>query len=173
MTAEADQDGVGPDPVEVLVEDRRWEDAGIVALANRAAVAVFRHFGRDRLDFEVSLLACDDARIRELNRQFRGMDQPTNVLSWPSGEDEGARPAGERLFLGDMALAFETCTREAERIGLTLEAHVLHLTVHGVLHLLGYDHGSQGEAEEMETLEAKILETLGVKNPYCALDASE
>jgi probable rRNA maturation factor len=110
---------------------------------------------------EVSFLFCDDARIRELNRQFRGKDQPTNVLSFP-----GPEPLESTQFLGDIAMAYETIAREAEEQGKTLEHHSRHMIVHGFLHLLGYDHEDLSEAEEMETKEIRILQSLGVENPY-------
>jgi probable rRNA maturation factor len=110
---------------------------------------------------EISLLFCDDARIRELNRQFRGQDKPTNVLSFP-----GPEPLESAQFLGDIAMAFETVAREAQEQGKTLEQHSRHMIVHGVLHLLGYDHEESDEAEAMEALEIDILNKLGVENPY-------
>lgn len=110
---------------------------------------------------EVSLLFCDDARIRELNRQFRAKDKPTNVLSFP-----GPEPLEEARFLGDIALAFETIDREAQEQGKTLEGHCRHMIVHGFLHLLGYDHEDADEAEEMEASEIRALHALGVENPY-------
>lgn len=108
----------------------------------------------------VSLLLGDDAAIAGLNVQFRGKDGPTNVLSFPPG------PEGEAGFLGDIALAAETVAREAETQGKTFEAHAAHLAVHGFLHLLGYDHEAEQDAERMETREREILMILGVADPY-------
>lgn len=110
---------------------------------------------------EVSLLFADDSRIRELNRQFRGQDKPTNVLSFP-----GPEPLETAHFLGDIALAFQTVAREAQEQGKTLEQHSRHMIVHGFLHLLGYDHIDEDDAETMEALEIRILNRLGVPNPY-------
>jgi len=117
-------------------------------------------------------LAQDDARISALNEGFRGKAQATNVLSWPSQERgalvEGARPelpVGD-AELGDLALAYETCTREAKSGGIALEAHVTHLIVHGTLHLLGYDHVRDGDGDLMEATEIAILSKLGIANPY-------
>ena len=110
---------------------------------------------------EVSLLFCDDSRIQGLNRNFRGQDKPTNVLSFPSPDSlETAR------FIGDIAVAYETVAREAHEQGNTLEQHCRHMIVHGFLHLLGYDHEDEAEAEAMETMEIHILRRLGVDNPY-------
>ena len=110
---------------------------------------------------EVSLLFCDDARIRKLNLQFRGQDKPTNVLSFP-----GPEPLETGRFLGDIAVAFETVAREAKEQHKTLEQHCRHMVVHGFLHLLGYDHEAEEEAEAMEAMEIQVLKRLGVANPY-------
>lgn len=152
------------DLVEAVVEDPRWEALGIEALAERAARAAVEASGLDAEACEIGLLAADDARIAALNAAFRGKSAPTNVLSWPSGE--GPAPPGEARFLGDLALAYETCLAEAEAAGIASADHVTHLVVHGTLHLLGRDHGTDAEAEAMEAMETKILATLGVANPY-------
>jgi probable rRNA maturation factor len=104
---------------------------------------------------EISVVLADDAFVRELNRTYRGKDKPTNVLSFPSDE-----------HLGDIVLAFETVASEAAQQGKSFKAHAQHLLVHGTLHLLGYDHEQEAQAEEMEGLEVKILKKLGVANPY-------
>lgn len=157
-------------PVELVVEEARWAELGLDALAGRAARAALEASGRDPDRHEISLLACDDARIAALNAAFRDRGTPTNVLSWPAfpadALPEAPAPGTEPLFLGDLALAYETCAGEAAAAGRPLPAHVLHLVVHGVLHLLGHDHGSEAEAAEMEAFEAKILASLGVPNPY-------
>ncbi len=155
--------------VELLIEDTRWEAAGLEALAARACEAVLARFGIDPERAEISLLGCDDARIAALNAQFRGRDAPTNVLSWPAREgfsptewqaQEGA------VELGDIAIAHDVCAREARAQGKTFDDHVTHLLVHGVLHLLGFDHMEEAQAAEMEALEAEILGKLGISNPY-------
>jgi len=107
----------------------------------------------------IAILLTSDQAIREINARFRGRDTPTNVLSFPA--PESARP-----HLGDIALAHGVCAREAEAQHKPLAQHVMHLTVHGVLHLLGYDHESDAEAEVMEGLERTILARLGVPDPY-------
>lgn len=162
--------------VETVVEDSRWEALGLAALAERAAGAALRHLGLAPEGFEIALLGTSDARIAALNADFRGRERPTNVLSWPAAEPapraEGARPAppppggGEPEPLGDIALAYETCAAEAGAAGTPLPDHVTHLVVHGVLHLLGYDHERDGDATLMEGLEAEILATLGIGDPY-------
>ncbi len=153
-----------PDLVEAVVEDPRWEALGIAALADRAARATVEAAGLDPGTCEIGLLAADDARIAALNAEFRGKPVPTNVLSWPSGE--GPEAPGEARFMGDLALAYETCLREAQEGRIAPADHVTHLVVHGTLHLLGHDHETDAEAEAMEELETKILATLGVANPY-------
>jgi probable rRNA maturation factor len=153
--------------VDAIVEDERWQDVGVDALAERAARSTLRFLGAEPADHEISLLAADDARLMELNSAFRGRDRPTNVLSWPSGEPVSRGSAGkEPVFLGDLALAYETCRNEASAADRPFGNHVTHLVVHGVLHLLGYDHEDKDEAEAMEDIEVKILASLGVENPY-------
>ena len=111
---------------------------------------------------EVSVVLTDDAEQRELNHQWRGFDKSTNVLSFPQIEPFGP-VAG---LLGDITLARETVEREAAEMGITFEANFTHLVVHGFLHLLGYDHIEEEDAEEMEGLETEILATLGIADPY-------
>lgn len=117
-----------------------------------------------------SLLFTSDEEVHALNREWRGRDKPTNVLSFPMLERaELAEAAGEGppVMLGDIALAHETCAREAAEKGVTLEAHAAHLLVHGLLHLAGHDHvDSDAEAEAMEALETAILAKLGIADPY-------
>lgn len=156
--------------VDVIIEDTRWAELGLEALAERAVAAVLAHLELNACD--VSLLACDDARISVLNGDFRDKQSPTNVLSWPS-EERGAAKAGTHPAppegdpeLGDIAMAFETCQREAAEQNKPFEHHILHLVVHGVLHLLGYDHVRDGDGDLMESLETAILAKLGVPDPY-------
>lgn len=111
---------------------------------------------------EVSVVLTDDAEQRELNRQWRGFDKSTNVLSFP--QIEPFAPVSG--LLGDITLARETVEKEADEMGISFEAHFTHLVVHGFLHLLGYDHIEEEDAEEMEGLETDILATLGIADPY-------
>ncbi|PZQ51572.1 MAG: rRNA maturation RNase YbeY [Rhodovulum sulfidophilum] len=155
--------------VDLVIEEPRWEAAGLGALAEVAARAALSAAGRDPARHEISLLGCDDARIAVLNADFRGKPKPTNILSWPAFEDEIPDPDPddpEPVFLGDLAIAFETCAREAEEAGVPLADHTRHLVVHGLLHLLGYDHEMEDEADAMESFETKILASLGVPDPY-------
>ncbi len=119
---------------------------------------------------EVSVRLTDDAEVHQLNRDFRGKDKPTNVLSFPQVQEdllEGlANSDNGEILLGDIVLARETCTREAEEKGIALADHATHLIVHGALHLVGYDHMDDASAHAMEALEVKALASLGLANPY-------
>lgn len=116
---------------------------------------------------ELSIVLADDATVQGLNRDWRGKDQPTNVLSFASLDDKDAPLVpGAPLLLGDVVLAFETCAAEARDQGKPLADHFGHLVVHGVLHLLGYDHLDDEEAAEMESLETTLLAALGIPDPY-------
>jgi probable rRNA maturation factor len=110
----------------------------------------------------VSLCLSDDARVRELNARWLGMDKPTNVLAFPAR----AGGLGEAPMLGDIALAYETIDREAKTSGIPLADHYRHLVAHGFLHLMGYDHQTEDEAGRMEAIEKRILARLGVADPY-------
>ncbi|MDR3375395.1 MAG: rRNA maturation RNase YbeY [Ancalomicrobiaceae bacterium] len=153
--------------VDIAIEAEAWgEEEALRPLVERT-LAVAIAVGRFDLPrhVEVSLLLTDDARIQVLNRIWRQKDKPTNVLSFPSGLEEEAgddRP----LLVGDIAIARETVVAEAAAEGNTLEAHLCHLLVHGFLHLLGYDHEIDAEAEGMEALETEILAELGIADPY-------
>lgn len=162
--------------IDVLIKDDRWLDIPFAEVAHQALNAGLTHFGIDERTCDIALLACDDARIADLNREFRGKAVATNVLSWPAqtlaAQTDGAVPAipkadimGE-LALGDIAIAFDTCLHEAEAAGKSLPDHVTHLIIHGLLHLLGYDHERDGDAMLMEQTEIAILSTLGIDDPY-------
>ncbi len=112
---------------------------------------------------EVSIVLCDDAFIAELNRKWRQLDKPTNVLSFPSGGAIASTPV-----LGDIVIAFETAAKEAAEAGKPLRDHVAHLLAHGFLHLIGYDHLADADAEAMEALERSVLARLGIADPYAA-----
>ena len=111
------------------------------------------------------MLFTDDAAISEINAEWRGKAKPTNVLSFPTPEDMPV-PEGEPRALGDIVLAHGVISREAAEQGKTLHDHTAHLIVHGTLHLLGFDHESDADAEEMEALETRILKGLGISDPY-------
>lgn len=152
--------------VSIEVEDESWSAlAGLEELAQSAVTAALAGADEDASACEVALLFTDDAAISEINAEWRGKDKPTNVLSFPAPEDMPL-PEGEPRPLGDIALAYGVIAREAREQGKTLRDHTVHLIVHGTLHLLGYDHETDEEAEEMEQLETSILKGLGISDPY-------
>lgn len=142
--------------IEVEVEDEAWTAAlpEAVAMVQRAAVLAL-----GKIEGDVVVLLTDDAAIQALNSRFRDRSQPTNVLSFPAAES--AAP-----HLGDLVLAYGVCTAEATAQGKTLSDHLTHLTVHGVLHLLGRDHVDEAEAGAMEAEERSLLASLGIADPY-------
>lgn len=163
--------------VDTVIEDDRWEVFGLSDLADRAIRASLAELALPADGFTLCLMGCDDARIRELNGDFRGKARATNVLSWPSDErasdDEGgvpkqpvSGPADDPEALGDIAISYDTCAAEASAAGKPMVDHVTHLIVHGLLHLLGYDHIRDGDAALMEATEARILAQLGLCDPY-------
>jgi probable rRNA maturation factor len=155
--------------VDILMESPQWEaQPGAEETVRRAIVQAAAIEGTAAPGAEVSVLLCDDALIAALNARWRRRDEPTNVLSFPAPPDTvPAAPA----HLGDIAIACETVVREAQEKDLPVTQHLAHLAVHGFLHLLGYDHGTDGEAERMEQLEREILASLGIPDPYAVRDA--
>lgn len=142
------------------------------ALCREAAVATLRHAGVEGRAVELAIVLADDGTVRELNRRYRGQDKPTNVLSFP-GEEEGLAACrggadAPPVMLGDIILASGTVIAEAASQGKPLANHLRHLVVHGVLHLLGFDHEADDEAERMEAIEKTVLDGLGVPDPYDA-----
>jgi probable rRNA maturation factor len=152
-----------------------WPDADWTALAEaacRAALAETPHAGLIDARFccEISIRLTDDNEVQTLNAQYRGKDKPTNVLSFPmvqadlleslSNSDDG------EVLLGDIVLADGVVAREAAERGITIPHHATHLIVHGLLHLVGYDHEQDAEAEAMEEMERRALASLGIANPY-------
>ena len=151
--------------VSSLVEAPAWEKwPGLEDLALRVmTTAVVATGVKLAPQAEVSLLLGDDARIREINRQWRNLDKPTNVLSFPAAPPSALARAP---MLGDIAIAFETVTREARDESKSFEDHFAHMALHGFLHLLGYDHETDEEADEMEAMEIRVLGELGISDPY-------
>lgn len=162
--------------VDVIVETPEWDAVDLAALAERACSAAIAGLGLAPAGFEIALLACDDARIAELNGAFRARSRATNVLSWPAEEIDlplgqspdlpAPDPDGPPHELGDIAIAYQTCAREAEEQGKPLADHVSHLLVHATLHLLGFDHINDPDAAHMEAIETRILATMGISDPY-------
>ena len=159
--------------VEFNIEDEAWPEAApwYRELALRAAEQALVAAGRPGRDAEISALLCDDARIAALNESFRGKPAATNVLSWPAHDlapaaPGAAPPAPPDEILGDIAFARETIEKEAKTQQISTEAHFAHLFVHGVLHLLGYDHETDADAEVMEEIERRALAAIGIADPY-------
>jgi probable rRNA maturation factor len=150
---------------DILVTADCWQaepEAG--ALVQRAIEAAAQQAAASAEGAEVAIVLTDDSGIRTLNRDWRGIDKPTNVLSFPAARS----PAGGSAprMLGDIAIAYEITRREAESENKPFAHHLSHLAVHGFLHLIGYDHENDADAERMENLEREILASLGVPDPY-------
>ena len=148
---------------------RSWEQ--LVRNAAEAAIAesAFPGLAASERPVELSVRLTGDEEVRSLNAKWRGKDKPTNVLSFPLLDDEDlqeANVAGPELLLGDIIVARGVCVSEAEEKGVSVEDHAAHLLVHGTLHLLGYDHHEDGEAEDMEAREVRALARLGIRDPY-------
>jgi probable rRNA maturation factor len=143
--------------IDVIIEDHGWEAA--LPDAESLAAACFEAASglEPGIGGEIALLLTNDKALRALNARFRDKDKPTNVLSFPSGEES---------FLGDIAIALETCRKEAAEKNIALRDHTAHLITHGMLHLIGYDHEQDDDAETMEKREAEILNILGIADPY-------
>lgn len=156
--------------IEILFEAEGWESLpDAEAIAQRAGLAALAAEAADP-GAAVAILLTDDAAMQALNAQFRGKDKPTNVLSFPAPPMPAGAGDAESLFLGDLALGYETCAAEALADGKSLGDHLAHLVVHGVLHLMGHDHETEAEAEEMEGRERAILASLGIADPYAGAE---
>ena len=141
----------------------KMEQAAACAFINAKKPASFK-----KHDFEINILLASDSAVKKLNKNWRGTNKPTNVLSFPqlSSPRTLARIKEKKIALGDIALSYETIRRECREQKKTLENHAIHLVVHGTLHLLGYDHMRRKDAENMEKLECDILDSLGYPDPY-------
>jgi probable rRNA maturation factor len=153
---------------EILVTAECWRtEAGAESVIRRAIAAAAEIAAADVGNAELAVMLTDDAGIRTLNSNWRGIDKPTNVLSFPALQPTG--PGGSDnapRMLGDIAIAYETTRREADDEHKPFDHHLSHLAVHGFLHLIGYDHENDADANAMESLEAKILAQLGIPDPY-------
>jgi probable rRNA maturation factor len=153
---------------EILVTAECWHtEAGAESVIQRAIAAAAEIAGTAARNAELAVMLTDDAGIRTLNNNWRGIDKPTNVLSFPALQPTG--PSGfddQPRMLGDIAIAYETTRREADDEQKPFDHHLSHLAVHGFLHLIGYDHENDADADAMESLETKILAQLGIPDPY-------
>jgi probable rRNA maturation factor len=154
-----------PVSLEIMIEASVWRRHADAEITVRRAIGAASQ--RSRTGGEVCVLLTDDSAICQLNRTWRGIDKPTNVLSFPASSAGGSPDAA---MLGDIVIAYETTEREALDEGKPFLHHLSHLAVHGFLHLIGYDHEQDGQAEEMEQRETEILAQLGVPNPYLVSD---
>ncbi len=163
----------------INIEDNRWADSvkDIDPLSKQAAAVAFdylqeqipAYLSQTNKPIIINLTLSNDETVHQLNKDYRGMDKPTNVLSFANLDDpdfEQDSTLFDEIELGDIIVAYETMKREAEEKNISLNAHYLHLLVHGLLHLLGYDHQTDEEADIMEGHEIKILEKLNISNPY-------
>lgn len=142
-----------------------WREHLASALEHKVCAIIDTLAEKLELDkFELSICWTDDPHVHRLNAQYRGQDKPTNILSFP--DQDGS-------YIGDLMLGFETIQKEAQSLDLSLQHHLTHLLVHGILHLLGYDHIEDKEAEEMEKLEIALLSSVGIENPYVNPDQGD
>lgn len=165
-----------PSPVinhDILIEDEAWHSAlpdyeSLVAMAlNKTVVHLTDILPESVQEVEISVTLTNDAAIHKLNRHYRSKDKPTNVLSFPQVDwNDDAQLEEPFLMLGDVVVALETIVREAGEQEKRLQDHFMHMLVHSILHLGGHDHEDEEEAEEMESIEIRILEDMGIKNPY-------
>lgn len=158
--------------VRLRIDDGRWKEylPEVRRLIEKAARIAWKRGNRGDFEIpvkqaEVSILLTDDDAVHSLNKEYRGVDKPTNVLSFAALDDED-EPVVDPMLLGDIVVAFETTKREAEEQGRSVSDHLFHLIVHGMLHLIGYDHIKESDAVEMETLEIAVLAESGIGNPY-------
>lgn len=151
-----------------------WQALGTRAVNAAVAETGFAVIAANPTQYEVSIKLADDDEVHRLNRDYRGKDKPTNILSFPmmSPDEIGACADGgaPELMLGDLILAHGVCAHEAGERGVNIAAHATHLIVHGTLHLLGYDHVEDDDAEIMEALEVRIMRGLGLHDPYGAIE---
>jgi probable rRNA maturation factor len=151
--------------LDCVIEDARWKAVSdVTEICDRVAAACLPAINHDAT-MAATVMLSNDRHLHELNARFRDQDKPTNVLSFPN-DDEEPDPDTGALYLGDIAISYETVLREADESGKTLANHLTHMIVHGVLHLAGYDHLDDAEAEEMEGMEVDILQGLGIADPY-------
>lgn len=179
--------------IEIEVEHEDCSKPLVAEWIKESLAAAFRELKICRDDLEICFLITNDEEVRNLNKTYRGIDKPTNILSFPSGmllsdligdaECECDACAGDEFeedelsflddlgedypnIIGSIAISYDTVLRESAEQEISLQDHMCHLVVHGILHLVGYDHETDKEAQEMESLEVKILNNLGIKNPY-------
>ena len=159
--------------VDLIMEDARWKTLNLLQVANAAFKETLSQLNLRSENFICCILACSSKKIKSLNAQFRGKNNSTNVLSFPVTPEiyevrsiSNLEPDVNLFELGDIAIAYEVCKKEAHISKIAFEHHVYHLITHSVLHLLGYDHEEEKNAAEMEKIEVQVLANLGISNPY-------
>jgi len=153
---------------DILIEDEVWSKKRLALpkLTESVLTETWKHIrAKSKASPRISLVFSNDKNIKKLNKKFRDKNKPTNVLSFQIWPDAKSLPPTQ-IPAGDIVFAYETVEREAIEMGISFRHHLTHLLVHGFLHLFGYDHMTDGEAEIMEGLEVKILKKMGIKNPY-------
>ena len=160
--------------VDLVFEDGRWKKTLLGEVSRTVFKETLNFFGQNASDFSIDILACNDGRISELNKEFRGNNSATNVLSWPSKNFQSKFVKGntdsilnkEDGFLGDIAISYDTCVKEAKERAIDFVDHISHLMIHSILHLMGYDHILEVEEEKMKKIEIEILGKMGIDSPY-------
>lgn len=167
---------------DIVFTDDRWEILPLEEVAKTSLALISDHILQKNIDFEIAILAGSDHDVIDLNKRFRGKSIATNILSWPEQEYKPARPGSfpdfasllrgyqESHFLGNLALSFDRCSSEATEKNICFEVHIMHLLIHGGLHLIGFKHDNELDALLMEDIEKKLLSRLGIKNPYELID---
>ena len=162
----------------VLIEEKKWQEINLKKILLRVVEPALSFLSNLEPNYEIALLASNDKSISKLNLKYRNMGSATNILSWPEYNLKNVLPgkmpeklpvSGHdncKISLGNLAVAYETCKSEANSIGISLENHMSHLLLHGFLHLVGFDHHNDLDAELMEGIEVKLLGGLGISNPY-------
>ncbi len=150
----------------IRVDNDQWQ-RHLVNLDTERITSTIKEYTKAYTNGDITVLFTDNNQIKILNNNFRGKNAPTNVLSFPFNDDDGMMELIEGVrYLGDIAIALETIESEAETAQICVLNHTIHMITHGILHILGYDHMNDAEANIMESLEIKILNDLGIKNPY-------
>ena len=159
--------------VDLIMEDARWKTLNLLKIANGAFKETLSQLNLRSENFICCILACSSIKIKDLNAQFRGKNNSTNVLSFPSTSEiyelkdiSKFESNNDPFELGDIAIAYEVCKREANISKIDFEDHMYHLITHSVLHLLGFDHEGEANAAVMEKIEVQVLANLGIRNPY-------
>lgn len=158
-----------PPHIDIQTQSPLWEAQPLAAQTVRKAITAAAS-ALSTAGGELSIVLTDDSAIRLLNRDWRGIDQPTNVLSFPAS---GNKTSEDARLLGDIVIAYETLERECDNEGRIFLHHLAHLSVHGFLHLIGYDHQTDNQAEEMEGLESRIMTRLNLPDPYPSRDLGD